>query len=209
MVKLIEAVCTGNNGRSVIVDAHGNAYINRNNLSDQIRFISSGVEAAPEHDEQWDYEKASFVFAKTRLAGFISDEVDKNRYHSDSIYKVHTDTMAKGFLRVLRDLETRNRDAALGRTGLSYWGERTQTVPRDDVHLVLAMTERHKDRVEELYSGRDHVPTITTFNAYVGLNGDVKGCLGELSDRCHSELSRYVAGHMPTVVERFRGEVGV
>ena len=209
MAKRIEAVCTGNNGRSVIVDIQGNAYVRKKGLIDQIRFISSGVEAAPEHDEQWDYQKASFVFAKTRLAGFISDEVDQKRYHSNSIYKVHTDTMAKGFLRVLQDLETRNRDAALGRTGLYYRGERTQTVPRDDVHLVLAMTERHKGKVEELYAGRDHAPMITTFNAYIGLKGDIKGCLGELSDRCHSELSRYVAGHIPTVVERFRGEVCV
>ena len=135
---LLEVACTGNNGRSPILEVVGNHLIKELDLEGVIKFISSGVQADSRYDSKWDYERIMFVNEKAKRAGIKSyDSIDRDKFENDIEYGVIVIQDTLEALRVMRQLETAFRDAALfNQYGHIYAGERLQTKPHDQVNLV-------------------------------------------------------------------------
>ena len=218
MAYLIEFCCTGNSGRSTQAAVVGNAQSVTTKLGEKLFFMSSGVRAAPESDENWDYQKASTMIGKGRMLGLGSPfEHDERRYQEDAEYREKVNEHALNILRdVLRPMETAMRDASLISGGYGpYRGERTQTTARGDISLLLGMNAKHVASAGEIYDdagmteGHEGRPLIMTAHEYVDVPGQVKDCLGSNSPVPYIEVRKVFEELLvPQIIERFRNEHG-
>ncbi|MCX6706743.1 MAG: hypothetical protein NT001_01225 [Candidatus Woesearchaeota archaeon] len=205
---LIEVVCTGNNGRSPMAEVIGNHTSNEMGLEGKLHFISSGTKAAPDHDNELPYEKASSILKMGSSHGLINPiEVDKQRYENDPDYNSAIKAKVQMALSIMRPIETALRNAALFDIGLRCYGERMQTKPRDDVSLVLGMEQKHVSDVEKIYYlGRDTKPQIATITGYAGIEGNIPDALGNTDPKIYKQARDKLIEAMPLVISRFREE---
>lgn len=207
---LIEICCTGNNGRSPMAEVVGNHYLQTCNLEDRICFISSGTEADARFDALWPLSKVAFVLSKASTAGLIpSGDLDAARYERDKSYRGLVQHHAIKALRMMRSIEGALRDAALCHVGLEYTGQRTQTMPRSDVSLVLGITSKHADQARIIYSTRQQPPPAVQVGDYAGVQEEVPDCLGSLRTETYIGARQQLERILPTVVEKLRGDLHV
>ena len=207
MTYIIEVCCTGNNGRSTMGKAIGNKDVSERGLEDIIKFISSGTRAGPKWDNVWTYEKAASMIRRAAKSGLVKGlEIDKERYSQDEDYRRAVQSHAKKALQIMRPIETALRTAALYEIGLEFTGERTQTVSRDDVSLVLGVQQKHAEHVKEIYKDHPNPPQISSFNEYAGVSGEIPDGLGNLDVNVYKNIRDHLLETMPKVIDRFQKE---
>jgi protein-tyrosine-phosphatase len=200
----IEVCCTGNNGRSPMVEVIGNNEVLEKGLEDKIIFISSGTRADNTWDNAWNYEKANSMLRRASKGGLIDPGViDEDRYNSETHYQMVVNDLAKKALYIMRPIESALRNAALLDIGLEYKGGRTQTIVRDYVSLVLGVTSKHVRHAKEIYQGEDKVPEIMQLNEYAGVRGEISDAFGKLDPDVYRAIRDEVQKIVPVVINRF------
>ncbi len=206
-MKYIEAVCTGNNGRSPMLEAVGNREVARLGIEEKIGFISSGTEAAPEFDLKWNYRKAEMMITKASRSGLVKPlELDPERYNADPEYAAAVNSRALKAVQIMRSIETALREAALYDAEITNQSGRKQTVPRDDVSLVLGFTSKHLAQAETIYSTGGFKPEIAQVHLYARTTDEPKDGLGSLDVQIYIRMRRQLEEIVPKVLERFRDE---
>lgn len=204
---IIEVCCTGNSGRSTQAEVIGNYYANELNLDDVLLFISSGTRADPKYDNILPYEKVVSVLNSASSYGLMKQvDVDKDRYENDSGYRVAIQDEVHMAFKIMRPIEAALRNSALYKMNMKYDGTRTQTVLRNDVSLILGMTQKHVSQVNEIYSSFEQKPLITTITEYAGVSGEIPNALGNPNPIAYIKIRDKLLEVMPKVIERFGNE---
>lgn len=208
MRHVIEACCTGNNGRSPMVEVIGNKEILTRGLEEKVIFISSGTRADHSWDNVWHYEKAKFVLQRAARSGLMIEPavIDKGRYDEDTDYQISVNKYARKMIAILRPIETALRNAALLDIGIEYKGGRRQTRAGNNVSLVLGITNKHVRHVKEFYQGEEKIPEIMQLHEYAGIPGEIPDAFGQLDPGVYREIRDEILDLMPTVVERFKSD---
>lgn len=204
---IIEVCCTGNSGRSTQAEVIGNYYANELNLDDVLLFISSGTRADPKYDNILPYEKVVSVLNSASSYGLMKQvDVDKDRYENESGYRVAIQDEVYMAFKIMRPIEAALRNSALYKMNMKYDGTRTQTVLRNDVSLILGMTQKHVSQVNEIYSSFEQKPLITTITEYAGVSGEIPNALGNPNPIAYIKIRDKLLEVMPKVIERFGNE---
>lgn len=204
---IIEVCCTGNSGRSTQAEVIGNHYANELNLDDVLLFISSGTRADPKYDNILPYEKVVSVLNSASSYGLMKQvDVDKDRYENESGYRVAIQDEVYMAFKIMRPIEAALRNSALYKMNMKYDGTRTQTVLRNDVSLILGMTQKHVSQVNEIYSSFEQKPLITTITEYAGVSGEIPNALGNPNPIAYIKIRDKLLEVMPKVIERFGNE---
>jgi protein-tyrosine-phosphatase len=204
---IIEVTCTGNNGRSPMAEVIGNHTAKELNLEEVLSFISSGTQAGLEHDGVFPYNKVVSVLSRASSHGLMRPvEVDFDKYEHDPWYRAAIQDRVHMAFRIMRPIETALRDSALYDIGMKYDGIRTQTVARDDVSIVLGMEPTHVDQINEIYSGSEHKPFISTITQYAGDSGKISDSIGNTNPVTYFIIRDKLLEVMPKVVSRFKDD---
>lgn len=183
----VEFVCTGNSGRSPAAEAVGKKHASDNGLD--VRVISSGthVDAAISYGCVHALRILAHVQDSPHLSRdaqeitkrLLNDPEAAARYERDAAFRNYVEDVTRSFTASLSIIERINKNWALASAGFSYVGEPTQTVARDDVDLVLPMTDELADTVRTIYVGKDVIPIIEPLPAYSSVAGRYSGTLGK------------------------------
>ncbi len=207
----IEICCTGDNGRSPIIETVGNRVVKDLKLDDKLAFISSGTRAAPKYDCNWSQNRFFKFYGFAEKAGIMALlDIDEERLNNDETYRRQNHEHVRQALLVMRSLEAAYRNLALfERYGQIYDGTRDQTLPRNDVALVLGVTDEHADQIKMIYAAGNYTTDkIFQLNKYAGLEGSIAECLGDFRVAPYRDVIAQAEMIIPKVISRFRCEHG-
>ena len=225
---LVEICCTGNNGRSPMAEVIANKILEENGFEGHIGVISTGTRADPQWDNVLPYQKVVSIYSKALRSGLVKKaEIDKEKYEHDEEYRKATQATVRELLGIMRPIEAALRDAALLDAGLKYQGRRSQTIPRDDVDMLLGMEEKHATHAKQIYAGKAHPPRIGTILKDVSDSGistdweyvrtreeftdfskecasfpeNIPDCLGSLSVEPYIEVRKILERALPIIIQ--------
>jgi hypothetical protein len=162
----IEYVCTGNRDRSVLAEAITLALFERYNIYG-VHVSSSGTRASYINDirhapQNILIENFTFLY---ETGAFLDGEYEKAMLELSQ--KPNDFVVCE---QVMNSLEARvnvRRKRAFSQLGLSRFliaHKPTQTVARPNAQLVLTMSRRNQERVQEIYAPTPYRPKIETLN---------------------------------------------
>ncbi|MBI2112738.1 hypothetical protein HYT52_04345 [Candidatus Woesearchaeota archaeon] len=180
MAKLIEMVCTGNQGRSPVAELVANNYIHEMGVQDEYQAISSGTmvdhikagEVSPEFMKQ----VIGIARKRTDLADLYSPQ-ELNEL--DTALRLGNDEALRKYFhqinRVFVDEERADRSTVLSQLGIEGLVKQyqEQTIPRPNTIAVLSMARRNNSFVQSIYAATKFNPVIAVLSQYLsGIVGD-------------------------------------
>jgi len=169
MVKLIEMVCTGNNGRSPVAELLAQNYLAQLGADWEYSAISSGTQVS---------EIASGKFSLGLMRQVIGTGVERRIYAPENLLEIREalereDTAAlKPYfdtaVNMFRAEELVNRTKVLREFGIPGLPKITkdQTVVRPDVIAIFPVDRNNKSKVIAIYQQADAKPLIEVLSAY-------------------------------------------
>lgn len=159
MVFIVEAVCTGNNGRSPLVEAVAKRTLDILGVRD-INFISSGTLV-----NSIDYS----TDVKPWLRPYIEKAVQKGLFDKGVMERFERDP--KSVVEDLTREEAEFREAYLTKSlgPGNYKHVPSKTIVRPDVDLILPVDISNLKRVKKLYEQAERIPQIETLGEFSGL----------------------------------------
>jgi len=221
----IEYVCTGNNGRSPMVETIAKAYVSESGLQDIVVVSSSGSGLNALFQPSGDaakMEKLSFISLGLHNRVYGSNVVNSSDVVNPAIrspYKtMATSVLDKGLaandddVQICLDFliwaEGIFRNMALANIGLMANGTyHTPTEPRGDVNVVLPMAHSNVVQVRAIYEGsRFAPPHIEALNQYVQMEGDVPNPFCQLLP-AYEQCRDYLMVAVPKTIDRAVREI--
>jgi len=165
--RLIEMVCTGNNGRSPVAELIARNYLQSVGATSDYDSISSGTMV--------DVIKSGGFPIKV-MSPIIDIAKDRKIYDADEVKKLDealingdsqtVETYFNKATKIFSEEETGERDLFLRDLGITgrIKQEKDQTVPRRDVVAVLPMDRKNYLGVLGIYQTSDHSPIISVMS---------------------------------------------
>jgi len=181
-MKTIEVCCTGNHGRSPLMELKAEMVLRELGLTRKYEVISTGTRVAELRSGVIPYQDQEKIVNKAIERGDIYNSCEC-LYLLDNLGKVQ-DLGAywkKALDQFIRE-EEENRHIAVKHFSLEGMIKpfSQQTVPRAGVVLVLASDPKNRDRASDIYSTSRYSPLITTVAEYATNDPDarIEGSLG-------------------------------
>ena len=207
--KLIEMVCTGNNGRSPVAELIARNYLESVGATTDYDSISSGTMV--------DIIKAGRFPIKV-MTPIIDIAKGRRIYDSSELTKLD-DALRSGdsktvegyfnkATQIFSEEESREREVVLRE--LSIYGEvkggKEQTMPRPDVVAILPMDRKNYDGVLKIYHSSGFSPVISVLSVLAtgDPNSEVANAFGQSSDVYRQNIEQLV-DEVPKAVRKIIG----
>ena len=206
-MKLIEMVCTGNQGRSPIAELVGKNYLGEINALAEYNTISSGTAV---HGIRSGKLNVSFMLSVI--------EIGKNRgdiYNASELQLVDY-AIGKGDKEAIKDFynkaankfveeERKDRLDILLKYGISgkIKEMQEQTVARENTIAVFSMAKRNNEQVKNIYVDSRYNPKIDVLSAYAtgNLDLEIPNAFG-LGRKAYEETVEAILEHVPKAIEK-------
>ncbi len=162
MIRDIEFVCIGNNGRSPVAEATAKRLIKTLGLEDQVSISSSGTDVQSNGD------------LRTIFRPFVEKAVYRQILDKEMLEEFEKNP--QGVFDQIVSYEKGLRDQYL-KDSLREPFEHTprQTIIRPKAELILPIDGRASERVRSIYAGSVYSPKIEQLGEYSGLGLELKG----------------------------------
>ncbi|MFH1276044.1 MAG: hypothetical protein ABIH82_02955 [Candidatus Woesearchaeota archaeon] len=176
MTKLIEMVCTGNQGRSPVAELVANNYIREIGLQDEYQVISSGtmVDKIEAGDVSQGFMKHVVGIAQDRNDIYTPQQIAE----LDSALRAGNTEVLRRYFNKASDKfvkeERSDRKYVLPQLGIEGKVKHVQeqTVVRPDTVAVLSMAKSNDAQVRDLYADSSFSPVIDVLSKYAtGVEG--------------------------------------
>ncbi len=211
--KLIEFVCTGNNGRSPVAELLARNHLVQIGASEEYDAASSGLMV--------DYTRrfvAGQVTDDPKMVGAIISIARDNMFYSPAEIFTISKALREGdnavLLKYAVSTSTKLMDAErecmyglLAKMGIpgQVKSGKDQTIARPDTKVVLAMDKKGLESVGKIYAANSHTPVIDTLPRYAtGDDREVANAFGKPRGFYRATIEQ-LAREVPLAVDRAVG----
>ena len=205
--KLIEMVCTGNQGRSPVAELLTRMYLTRHGILGEYEAISSGtsVDAIVKGNLSISFMKHVISIAKSRGGIYNQDILPL----VEKAVSTDDKTALEAFYSIAAERfvaeERRYRVEILPRFGIvgELKEERYQTIARPNTIAVFSMAEKNNVQVKEIYCGAGYEPLITVLSAYATQDpaAEIPNAFG-LPEKAYIAAAETLCDHIPNALDR-------
>ena len=207
--KLIEMVCTGNNGRSPVAELIVRNYLESVGATADYDSISSGTMVDMIKSGGFPIKVMSPIIdmAKGREV-YTAKELAR----LDSALREGDAQTVEGYFnkaaKIFSEEEARERGLILGELGISgdVKNGKDQTIPRSDAIVVLPMDRKNYEGVLSIYQNSGFSPVISVMSVLAtgNLNSEVANAFGQGSDVYRQRIEQLV-DEVPKAVRKIIG----